>query len=69
MDLLVKMKEQYPHAIETMDNNVPDIIFDELAIMAYVGRPPVMHQSKGQGAIETSTYGADFMVMKMTVEQ
>eukprot|EP00957_Ditylum_brightwellii_P007011 530388-Ditylum_brightwellii.AAC.1 len=28
IDLLAKMKEQYPHAIEMMDNNVPDAIFD-----------------------------------------
>eukprot|EP00957_Ditylum_brightwellii_P043702 3313422-Ditylum_brightwellii.AAC.1 len=34
-DLSAKMKEQYPHAIEMMDGNVPDAILDELAITAY----------------------------------
>eukprot|EP00957_Ditylum_brightwellii_P038449 2906319-Ditylum_brightwellii.AAC.1 len=73
-----------------MDDNVPDAIFDELAITAYidsnhahdkltqhsttglvifVGRTPVMYQSKRQGAVETSTYGAEFIVMKTAVEK
>eukprot|EP00957_Ditylum_brightwellii_P064716 4911862-Ditylum_brightwellii.AAC.1 len=85
MDLLVKMKEQYPHVIEMMDDNIPDVIFDELAITAYtdsnhvndkltwrsitglvifIETTPVMDQSKRQGAIETSAYDAEFIVIK-----
>eukprot|EP00957_Ditylum_brightwellii_P057679 4373503-Ditylum_brightwellii.AAC.1 len=72
-----------------MDDNIPDAIFDELAITAYIdsnhaydkltrrsiprlaifiGRTPVMYQSKRQGAIETSIYGAEFMAIKVAGE-
>eukprot|EP00957_Ditylum_brightwellii_P107607 8209964-Ditylum_brightwellii.AAC.1 len=34
-----------------------------------VGRTPVMYQSKQQGTVETSTYGAEFMAMKTAVEE
>eukprot|EP00957_Ditylum_brightwellii_P201517 15326035-Ditylum_brightwellii.AAC.1 len=73
-----------------MDDNVPDAIFDELAITAhadvnhahdkltwcsitglviFIGRTPVMYQSKRQGAIESSTHGAEFMGIKTAVEE
>ena len=38
-------------------------------LIVFVGRTPVMYQSKRQGAIETSTYGAEFMAMKTAVEE
>eukprot|EP00957_Ditylum_brightwellii_P006183 468066-Ditylum_brightwellii.AAC.1 len=38
-------------------------------LIIFVGRTPVMHQSKRQGAVETSTYGAEFIVMKTAMEE
>eukprot|EP00957_Ditylum_brightwellii_P054811 4153902-Ditylum_brightwellii.AAC.1 len=38
-------------------------------LIIFVGRTPVMFQSKHQGTIETSTYGAEFMAMKTAVEE
>jgi hypothetical protein len=37
--------------------------------LIFVGRTPVMYSSKQQGAIETSTYGAEFCAMKNVVEE
>eukprot|EP00957_Ditylum_brightwellii_P162905 12404903-Ditylum_brightwellii.AAC.1 len=38
-------------------------------LIIFVGRTPVMYQSKRQVAVETSTYGAEFMAMKTAVEE
>jgi hypothetical protein len=38
-------------------------------ITIFVGRTPVVYSSKRQGAIETSTYGAEFCAMKNAVEE
>jgi hypothetical protein len=38
-------------------------------MLIVVGRTPVMYMSKRQGAIETSTYGAEFCAMKTAVEE
>ena len=38
-------------------------------ILLFVGRTPVFAMSKRQGAIETSTYGAEFNAMKTAVEE
>lgn len=38
-------------------------------LVVFVGRTPVLYFSKRQGAIETSTYGAEFMAMKTAVEE
>jgi hypothetical protein len=38
-------------------------------ILIFVGRTPVTHSSKRQGAIETSTHGAEFCAMKNAVEE
>jgi len=38
-------------------------------LIIFVGRTPVFYQSKRQGAIETSTYGAEFLAMKTAVEE
>ncbi len=38
-------------------------------ILIFVGRTPVIYSSKRQGAIETSTYGAEFCAMKNAVEE
>jgi hypothetical protein len=38
-------------------------------IIIFVGRTPVIYSSKRQGAIETSTYGAEFCAMKNGTEE
>ena len=38
-------------------------------LIIFVGRTPVFYFAKRQGAIETSTYGAEFMAMKTAVEE
>ena len=38
-------------------------------LIIFVGRTPVFYLAKRQGAIETSTYGAEFMAMKTAVEE
>ena len=38
-------------------------------LIAFLGRTPVFYFSKRQGAIETSTYGAEFCAMKTGVEE
>ena len=38
-------------------------------ILIFVGRTPIFYHSKRQGAIECSTYGAEFMAMKTAVEE
>ena len=38
-------------------------------IIIFVGRTPVFYSSKRQGAIETSTYSAEFCAMKTAVEE
>jgi hypothetical protein len=38
-------------------------------LLIFVGRTPVFYTSKRQGAIETSTYGAEFCGMKTAVEE
>ena len=38
-------------------------------ILVFAGRTPIVPISKRQGAIETSTYGAEFCAMKMAVEE
>lgn len=38
-------------------------------LIIIVGRTPVLYFSKRQGAIETSTYGAEFIAMKTAVEE
>ena len=38
-------------------------------LLIFLGRTPVYWMSKRQGAIETSTYGAEFMAMKTAVEE
>ena len=38
-------------------------------LVIFVGRTPVLYMSKRQGAIETSTYGAEFIAMKTAVEE
>ena len=38
-------------------------------LIAFLGRTPVFYLSKQQGAIKTSTYGAEFCAMKTDVEE
>eukprot|EP00591_Stephanopyxis_turris_P004569 CAMPEP_0195526764 /NCGR_PEP_ID=MMETSP0794_2-20130614/28047_1 /TAXON_ID=515487 /ORGANISM="Stephanopyxis turris, Strain CCMP 815" /LENGTH=147 /DNA_ID=CAMNT_0040657533 /DNA_START=824 /DNA_END=1263 /DNA_ORIENTATION=- len=38
-------------------------------LMIFAGRTPVFYLSRRQGAIETSTYGAEFCAMKTGVEE
>ena len=38
-------------------------------IVIFLGRTPVLFQSKRQGAIETSTYSSEFCAMKTAVEE
>jgi hypothetical protein len=38
-------------------------------MIIFIGRIPVIYSSKQQGAIETSTYGAEFCAMKNGVEE
>eukprot|EP00957_Ditylum_brightwellii_P159957 12175646-Ditylum_brightwellii.AAC.1 len=38
-------------------------------LLIFIGRMPVMFQSKRQGAVENSTYGAEFMAMKTAMEE
>ena len=38
-------------------------------LLIFIGRTPVFWMSKRQGAIETSTYGAEFNAMKTAVEE
>eukprot|EP00957_Ditylum_brightwellii_P172238 13111713-Ditylum_brightwellii.AAC.2 len=38
-------------------------------LVIFVGRTPVLYQSKRQGTVETSAYGAEFLAMKTTVEE
>ena len=38
-------------------------------IMIFVGRTPVFYSSKRQGAVETSTYGAEFCAMRTGTEE
>ena len=38
-------------------------------MMIFVGRTPVFYSSKRQGAIETSTYGAEFCAMRLATEE
>jgi len=38
-------------------------------LLIFVGRTPIFYSSKRQGAIETSTYGAEFCAMKNAVEE
>ena len=38
-------------------------------LIIFVGRTPVQYMSKRQGAIETSTYGAEFVAMRTAVEE
>ena len=38
-------------------------------LIIFVGRTPVFYMAKRQGAIETSTYGAEFIAMKTAVEE
>jgi hypothetical protein len=38
-------------------------------IIILVGRTPVVYHSKRQGAVETSTYSAEFMAMRTAVEE
>jgi hypothetical protein len=35
----------------------------------FVGRTPVFYSSKRQGAVETSTYGAEFCAMRTATEE
>jgi Reverse transcriptase (RNA-dependent DNA polymerase) len=38
-------------------------------LIIFVGRTPIFYMSKRQGAIETSTYGAEFCAMRVAVEE
>jgi hypothetical protein len=38
-------------------------------LIMFVGRTPVFYSSKRQGAVETSTYGAEFMAMRTGTEE
>eukprot|EP00957_Ditylum_brightwellii_P200538 15288252-Ditylum_brightwellii.AAC.1 len=38
-------------------------------LIIFLGRTPVQYQSKQQGAVETSTYGAEFMAIKTVVDE
>eukprot|EP00957_Ditylum_brightwellii_P022526 1699701-Ditylum_brightwellii.AAC.1 len=90
VDLSSKMREHFPEAEESINDQLPKPFFDELTITVYidsdhaydkltrrsitgliifVGRTPVLYQSKRQGAVETSTYGVEFLAMKTTVEK
>eukprot|EP00957_Ditylum_brightwellii_P058597 4444148-Ditylum_brightwellii.AAC.1 len=76
IDLSTELREQYPKAEEGLDDKVHTPLFKGLGITAYmdrqiifIGRTPVMYQSKQQGAVETSTYGAEFMAMKTMVKE
>eukprot|EP00957_Ditylum_brightwellii_P099940 7615757-Ditylum_brightwellii.AAC.1 len=84
------MREHYPEAEESINDQLYKPFFDEFAITAYVdsdhahdkltrrsitgliifvGCTPVLYQSKRQGAVETSTYMAEFLAMKTAVEK
>jgi hypothetical protein len=38
-------------------------------ILLFVGRTPVMAFSKRQGAVQASTYGAEFVAARTTIEE
>eukprot|EP00957_Ditylum_brightwellii_P124981 9527580-Ditylum_brightwellii.AAC.1 len=38
-------------------------------LIIFVGRTPVLYQSKRQGTVWTSTYGAEFLMMKTAAEE
>eukprot|EP00957_Ditylum_brightwellii_P211907 15366746-Ditylum_brightwellii.AAC.3 len=90
VDLLAKMREHYPKAEESNDDQLLKSFFDELEITSYVdsdhahnkltrrsitgliifvGCTSVLYQPKRQGTVETSTHGAEFIVMKTAVEE
>lgn len=85
-----KMRDVYPEAFEEIDDALPEPLFPEMSITAFVdsdhahdkvsrrsitgliiflGRTPVSYLSKRQGAIETSTYGAEFNAMRTSTEE
>ena len=84
------LREEYPDAMEEVDNDLPEPLIDEImvtlmvdsdhahnkvtrrsitGILAFLGRTPVYWSSKRQGAIEVSTYGAEFCAMQTAVEE
>ena len=44
-------------------------IISIMGLIAFLGRTPAFYPSKRQGAIKTSTYGAEFCAMKTGVEE
>ena len=40
-----------------------------IGLIIFIGRTPVFYMAKRQGAIETSTYSAEFITMKTVVEE
>jgi len=38
-------------------------------IIVYVGNTPIIWKSRRQGAVQTSTYGAELCAMRMAVEE
>jgi hypothetical protein len=88
--IIKNLVDDYPDAVEEIDEKLPKPLCDEIALTAFVdsdhahdkvtrrsitgilillGRTPVFHFSKRQGAVETSTYSAEFMAMKTAVEE
>eukprot|EP00957_Ditylum_brightwellii_P017136 1291862-Ditylum_brightwellii.AAC.1 len=65
VDLSTKLKDYYPDAKEAINDRVLKPFFDELSIMAYMDS----NHALDKVAIETSTYGAEFMAMKTAVEE
>eukprot|EP00957_Ditylum_brightwellii_P103007 7850742-Ditylum_brightwellii.AAC.1 len=65
VDLLEKLREQYPDAEELLDDKIPKPVFEKILITAYVNSD----HAHNEGAIKTSTYGAEFRVMKTAVEE
>jgi hypothetical protein len=51
------------------DNNKATTRRSMTGLLILVGRTPVFFMSKRQGAIETSTYGAEFCAMRTAVEE
>ena len=82
--------QQYPDAVEEMDQKVPllrgtslstcvwfdsDHTHDKVTcrsitgMFVFVGSLPILWKAKWQGAIQSSTYSADFLASRTTVEE
>ncbi len=62
MEITVFVDSDHAHHDQATRRSISGIII-------FVGRTPVFYSSKRQGAISTSTYGAEFCAMKTAVEE